>query len=150
VSCACPFELPHATEGGLLWLLVVHSFHFVAWYRSSCCMMCWDGSYGSLLCGIAEFVECVWLSIAMCVVGGSNSWVAVWRPHFLVSMHFIWHLILVRVIMWFEYCPRCVLGAVYPCCTLTSLLELASWTSRWQSIQLSLLRRAGTKKKQPA
>ena len=29
-----------------------------------------------------EFVEGVLWSIGMCVVGGSNSWVAVWQPHF--------------------------------------------------------------------
>jgi len=29
-----------------------------------------------------EFVEGVLWSIGMCVVGGSNSWVSVWQPHF--------------------------------------------------------------------
>ena len=54
-------------------------------------------------------------------VGGANSRMASWRPHILVSMYLIWHLILVRVIVWLEYPARCVLGAVYSCCTPTPL-----------------------------
>jgi hypothetical protein len=108
VSCACPFELPHATEGGLLWLLVVYSFHFVAWYRSSCCMICWDCGYRSLLCDMEEFVEGVLWSIVMCVVGGSNSWVAGWQPHFFAWKHLICRMILDWGILWLEYSARCV------------------------------------------
>mgnify|MGYP001814220789 CR=1 FL=1 len=122
VSCACPFELLHVTEGGLLWLLVHRSCLFMAWYSLLYSMICWDCGCRSLLCGMEEFAtEAVWWSIAMSAVGWSNSRMASWRPHFLVSMHLIWHLILVRVTIWFEYCPRYVVGAVYPCCTLTSL-----------------------------
>ena len=103
---------PPPTEGVLFWLLVVCSFHFMAQYSLFYSITCWDGSYGSLLCGIAEFVEAVWLSIGMSVVGGSNSWVAGWWPHFLVSMYFIWHLILVWGIIWFEYFVGSVLGTL--------------------------------------
>ena len=84
-----------------------------SWYYV---IVCRDGGYGSLLCGMEVFVEAVCWSVAMPAVGGSNSRVAVWRPHFIVSIYFIWHLILVRVIVWLEYSARCVLGGVSSCC----------------------------------
>ena len=102
---------PHR-EGGPLWLLVHRSFHFVAWYSLLYSIMCRDGGYGSLVCGMEEFVEAVWLSIGMCAVGGSNWWMSAWQPHFFVSILFLRLLVLVRVIVWLEYSARCVLGGV--------------------------------------
>ena len=83
-SCACPFELPHATEGRLLRLLVPLSCLFMPWHSVSCSMICRYGGYMPLLCGMKEFApEAVCWSIRMSGLGGSNWWVAACRPHFL-------------------------------------------------------------------